>query len=204
MKSIIKVPLFLLTMCLVSVSFSALSAFCSLRDPISAVNYFYPEGYKYRSIMASITEETRKQVQNILPFTLHRSEVGQHTLYLVVNKHLPQGFVQARSELTQWGIIELAWQMSLDIEIENVYFQRCRSPKCNESLAKAFSKQLKNKNIKELLLLLSPDGDKLITDFSSDPDINVLWLLTIKSGLKTLVVTQTAWANDIHGLSTKG
>ena len=70
-------------------STNAHSAFCSLRDPVSAIQHMYGNDYQYRSVVASVTEQDREALKQRLPFTIHQSEVGKHTLYVLFKENEP-------------------------------------------------------------------------------------------------------------------
>lgn len=183
-------------------STSAHAAFCSLRDPVSAIHMLYKDGYEYRSLVTTVTEKDRARVKMQLPFTIHQSEVGKHTLYVVYENANRIGFLQARSEWAKWGLVEIAWAINNDRSIKGFYFQRCRSPQCNDTVSEQINTVLKNKNFTQLKMLLSDNGESLSlygkTQFKHAPD---LALLALRSALKTLAITDLSWENDINKLS---
>ena len=178
------------------------AAFCSLRDPVSAIQMLYEQGYEYRSVVTSITEEDRASVKEKLSFTLHQSEVGKHTLYVLYKDKKHVGFLQARSEWAKWGLIEIAWGINVDRSIKGFYYQRCRSPECNDHTIKNISSVLENKSFEELQALLSANGEELSpagkAAFKVAPQ---LALLTLHSALKTLAITDISWKNDINQIA---
>ena len=177
---------------------SAYAAFCSLRDPVSAIQILYKDGYQYRSIVTTVTEQDRLAVKEKLPFTIHQSEVSKHTLYVLYKEGQHAGFLQARSEWAKWGLVEIAWGINLDRSLKGFYFQRCRSPECNDIVVASINKQLQNKSFNELKSLLSANGETLSEvgkkTFKKSP---TLALLVLRSGLKTLAITDISWARDI-------
>ena len=178
---------------------SAHAAFCSLRDPVSAIQILYKGDYEYRSLVATVTEEDRLTVKKELPFTIHQSEVSKHTLYILYKNGEHAGFLQARSELAKWGLVEIAWGINLDRSLKGFYFQRCRSPECNESVVNNINKVLHNKGLEQLKLYISVDGEALSeAGESAFPTSPTLALLVLRSALKTLAITDISWAKDIE------
>ncbi len=179
-------------------SSSAYAAFCSLRDPVSAMQILYEDGYQYRSVVATVTEQDRLAVKEKLPFTIHQSEVNKHTLYVLYKDRKATGFLQARSEWAKWGLVEIAWAINLDRSLKGFYFQRCRSPECNDSVVQSINKQLHNKSFAQLKSLLTLDGVALSETgkkaFSTSPTLS---LLVLRSALKTLAITDISWAKYI-------
>ena len=178
------------------------AAFCSLRDPVSAIQMLYEEGSKVRSIVVNITENNRIAVKQRIPFTIHQSEVGKHTLYVVYKNDEHKGFLQARSELAKWGLVEIAWAINVDRSIKGFYYQRCRSPQCNDVITEHINNVIKGKSFTQLKALLNESGESLSLDgiesFKYAPS---LALLTLRSALKTLAITDISWKEDIEKLS---
>lgn len=178
------------------------AAFCSLRDPISAIQMIYEQGYQFRSVVTTVTEEDRQSIKQQLPFTIHQSEVGKHTLYVLYKSDKHAGFLQARSEWAKWGLVEIAWAINVDRSIKGFYFQRCRSPECNDNTQQSINAVLKNKTLPQLKRLLSTNGETLSPEgqkaFVIAPQ---LALLTLRSALKTLVITDISWKKDIEQIA---
>jgi hypothetical protein len=195
--------LLLLLMIELLVMSPANAAFCSLRDPVSAINLLYGQGYEYRSLVNNVTEQDRLLVKQQLPFTIHQNEVGKHTLYILNKEGQQDGFLQARSEWAKWGFVEIAWAINVDRSIKGFYFQRCRSPECNDKVVKNINKQIHNKNFKQLKALLSDDGKSFSVEgeqaFKVAPK---LALIVLHSALKTLAITDVSWKSDIDKLNS--
>ncbi|SFG84590.1 hypothetical protein [Neptunomonas qingdaonensis] len=174
------------------------AAFCSLRDPVLAIQRLYPGVTRHRSIVRPIDQEIRNQVAARLPFTLHHNEIGKHTLYQVMDDDHLIGFVQARSELSDWGMVEIAWAISPDMRIVGLIFQRCRSSDCNETLKNKVLVAFRGRSFTRLLGLMSADGESLSEEGKAffSPD-SAMPLLMLSSALKTLAVTELAWGDVI-------
>jgi len=180
-------------------SINAWAAYCSLRDPVMAIRTLYPQSNQYRSLVKTITTEARTNIAQRLPFTLHFNEIGRHTLYVAKQKNTPVGFVHARSELSEWGVIEIAWAITPDFKVHDFYFQRCRSPACNERLRTRLLVDIKNKSVGELLLMLSTDGKSLAPEYFDDyQNDNDLVLSLIRSSLKTIAATEFGWFEEVR------
>ncbi|MDX2370254.1 MAG: hypothetical protein QNK36_17915 [Colwellia sp.] len=199
MKKINIIILFLIIEILTIASVNA--AFCSLRDPISAIQMLYEEGYEFRSLVTTITEQDRISVKQDLPFTIHQSEVGKHTLYILYKNNVHEGFLQARSEWAKWGLVEIAWAINVDRSIKGFQYQRCRSPQCNESVVQYINNVIQNKNASQLKVFLSENGETLSAEGKEQfKQATALTLLTLRSALKTLAITDISWKKDIEQL----
>lgn len=180
------------------------AAYCSLRDPVSAIRTLYPEANSHRSVVQSITEKTRRKIAQRLPFTLHFNEIGRHTLYVISQNNMSIGFVHARSELSDWGLIEIAWAITPDLTINNLFFQRCRSPQCNEKLKQQVLNDLKGKKINDILLMLDNTGQALAPDISHRYfGVENLALALLRSSLKTITATEYGWQDTIQQIQRK-
>ncbi len=175
------------------------NAYCSLRDPIAAIHHLFPEATDHQSIVKTVGKDARNNVSEQLPFTLHFNELGKHTLYVALQDGTPTGLIHARSELSDWGIIEIAWALNLDLSIKNFYIQRCRIPACRDNNIDYLRNKLKDKTFNQINEFLSLDGKTLEIDISDkSKDIRSLSLSIIQSALKTISVTKLVWKDDIE------
>ncbi len=189
----------LLLALLIGIPKAADAAYCSLRDPIVAIQTLYPNATQHRSIVRPIDKKIRREIAKLLPFTLHYKEIGRHTLYLVNNEDESIGFVQARSEASDWGLVEIAWAISPDMTIDGMVLQRCRGPQCNAALKNQVQHALYGKSFSQLLTLLSADGNALSNESKSTiGGAQPLLLTMLRSALKTLAVTELAWGDVVE------
>ncbi len=180
------------------------AAFCSLRDPILAIQHLYPNYNRYRSIVRPIDREVRNRVSQRLPFTLHYNEIGKHTLYLISENDSALGFVQARSELSDWGLIEIAWAITPELTIKGLDFQRCRSPQCNDDVKSQIQSAIGGMSFQDLVQLINADGSDLTDNAKSlFPQNRRLHLTIVRSALKTLAVTELAWGDIVSTIQFK-
>lgn len=179
----------------------AYGAYCALRDPVETINQLYPDYKSYRSIVRVIDQDIRASVTEKMPHnTLHFSELGRHTLYVVFDQSAaPLGYVHVRSEESDWGLVEAAWAIDLEMKIADFRFQRCRSME-KKTLERAdFKSQIIGKDFYSLSPLLSEDGNSINkANLKVDDRATSLAAAVVKSGLKTLLVTQLAWQKEIE------
>lgn len=169
-------------------------AYCALRDPVGAIQTFYPGYNSYRSHVGQVGQDLRQVLKERLPYPLHFNEFGKHTLYIVYKDKEPQGLVHARTEKGDWGLDEVVWSLGLDLTVENFRFQRSRSRMKDEVQNPAFKALLAGKGFDELLRLLTPDGTALAQHHAGLPaEAEALAAIVIRSALKTIIVTQFVW-----------
>lgn len=174
------------------------AAYCSLRDPVLAINTLYSGATTHRSVVKTITGKTRNAIAQRLPFTLHFNELGRHTIYVAYYQDKPLGFVHARSELSDWGLIEIAWALTPDLTIDDFFFQRCRSPECSESLRQRVLADIKGQSLDNILALMDKSANALVPELAQKyKGESELVLSLLRSALKTIAATQYGWPNTV-------
>lgn len=174
-------------------------AYCELRDPTRSIRSLFPKSTNYQSVVRTIDKASRKRINSLIPLKdgLHFNELGQHTLYTVYQKKRPVGFVHVRAEQSRWGLIEVAWAISLDLKIIDFRFQRCRNPR-KRALQKEENKAfLKLKSLKELRALLTKEDESLKSSKNIVPGAEQLSAALVRCAIKTLVTTAVSWRSEV-------
>ncbi|MEM7247597.1 MAG: hypothetical protein AAF533_19830 [Acidobacteriota bacterium] len=180
-------------------------AYCALRDPVREIHELYPEATDYRSLVRTVGDAARRQVETTLSFQPHFNELGRHTLYAVLDDIQPLGLVHVRSEKGRWGLVEMAWALDFDLRIVDFRLQRCRDPARRTIEADAFRQQIMGKRLDEIAQLLTPDGDAIETDRLDVPErARPLAAAVLRCALKTSVVTGAVWEDDLRFLRMEG
>lgn len=186
----------LLFSCLASTVFA--QAYCALRQPHRAQQILFPKSTQLETFTDEVTTKHRIAVQEELNFSIHKDELGLHTLYASfvdqegTLKHL--GYIHVRSEQGEWGLIEITWALYPDLTIKAFTFQRCRESAREEIQSEAFTKLIHKKTAKELRVYLNADGSALKTPLSIlSKDAQSLGFRMIRSALKTIAVTRAVW-----------
>ena len=162
-------------------------AYCALRDPVNTIYELFPEANSYRSSVKTVGREARQAVLDQLPFSIHFNELGRHTLYIALRDGVPLGFVHARSESGEWGISEFAWAMSVEMKITAIKIQRSRDPQARKMGRDELDGLVKGKGLAGLK-----------EDFNADQNLGGLHKLLLKSALKTLVITEQVWSDEVR------
>lgn len=170
-------------------------AFCALRDPIQQINALFPGYSDYESEVKSINASTANAflAQRNVPVTLHAKEIGKHTLFYVRDAVDLIGMVHVRSEPGNWGLVEIAWSLTIDGKIKDYRFQRCRGGFCSDAESEDFRARFRGLAIDDLPQLFDPDGDIKPVDLQSGQQ---LWETMVRSAVKTLVLTEAFWLKD--------
>ena len=173
-------------------------AYCALRDPVRTMQEFYPSSTGHRSIVRLVDTDARERVGERLPFNLHWNELGKHTLYVAFDGARPMGLVHVRSEKGRWGLVEIAWSLDLDGKVRGFRYQRCRSRARGDVENESFESQLRGKTVDALTSMLTDDGRAIDpTRVEVPAGAEKLAATTIRSGVKTLVVTEEVWSSDL-------
>ncbi len=176
-------------------------AYCALRDPVSQIYSVCPEADNYRSVVRTIDESAREAITTRVPYPMHFTELGRHTLYVGIEGRRPVGLVQARSERSRWGLVEVIWSFDLDLRVADFALQRCRARSADrkEIESDAFKSLVRGRSFDELLTLVSADGKSLSPEVAGliqgDPG---LALAVLRCGIKTVAATEAAWSADVQ------
>ncbi len=174
-------------------------AYCSLRDPVAQIAKLYPQKNNQLSIVKTVDDNIRAQVQVALPRNdLHFSELGKHTLYVAMQGKKSLGYVHVRSEQSKWGLVEIVWAIDSNFRITNFAFQRCRSPKKKAAEEQQFKDVFIGKNYQELRELLSSDGitaKKSVLEKTQSA--SELTNVVLRCALKTLLLTEILWGEEL-------
>jgi hypothetical protein len=177
-------------------------AFCALRDPVAQIYQLYPQADSYRSIVRTIDENTRQKAMKLLPGQqLHIDELGRHTLYVAMKKEQPIGIVHVRSEQSRWGLIEIAWALDLNLTVIDFDFQRSRALGQQIVKQQSFKQLLIGKNFAQLSEYIDQQGNLINPQFNFQAQkAPELAKVVLVNALKTLLVTQLAWSQELQQL----
>jgi hypothetical protein len=178
-------------------------AYCALRDPVRKIYRLFPEATSYRSIVHEIDESTQQQVKSSIPFSIHKDELGQHTLYIAMDEQTPLGIVHSRSEVGLWGLIEIVWAFDFDMNVVDFEFQRCRERACKLVENLGFRQILQEKSTAELSAMLDQDQMAYPANIANDEEAKVLAKTIIRSAIKTARVTELSWHDELLRFKAK-
>ena len=113
------------------------------------------------------------------------------------------GLVHVRSEQSQWGLVEIAWGISKDLKIDGFAFQRCRSA---DKYKLEVPKDTGTFNGKRLEALKSyydfEAAEPTQTYTNAIGYTGELGEVLLKCGMKTLLVTELVWWQDIDTIES--
>ncbi|WDE97369.1 hypothetical protein PQO03_05310 [Lentisphaera profundi] len=193
---------YLLSTLFIFTSLGYSQGYCALRHPQSKINILYPECQNFETIISTIDDQTRLDVEQHLGFPLYFYEIGRHNLYAVKKETDLLGIVHARSEKSKWGLVEIIWSLDLNLNIDDFTFQRCRTSAKNRLLDDSFKKIIRGKNFTEIKAILKNlVNNELYQNLNNDQKI--LTEILLKSAIKTIALTESSWADEIKKLRLK-
>ncbi len=191
MRSALSIIVFI--WCLVVSSSSAAVAYCALRDPVSAIQHFYPGYTSYKALDGRVDSSVRAVLNAQLP-GVHFSEFGTHTLYVVFKDFEVIGYVHARTEKGDWGLDELIWALSPELRVNEMRYQRSRSAGRVLVDSPEFLDWLSGRDLAQMVELLTPEGTSLRERPAFIPEeYEATAVIVVRSAVKTLVITDHVW-----------
>lgn len=173
-------------------------AYCNLRDPETIIYDLYPDATSYKSIVRTVDENVRQHVSANLPFSIHFNELGKHTLYIPVKDSKPLGIVHVRSESGSYGLSEIVWSLTPNMEVRDFEFQRCRSRARHYVESDEFKKQIIGMRFNELKALLDSSGQQIAEGkLKVNENSKTMASALIRSALKTIAVSRSGWKREI-------
>ena len=175
--------------------------FCALRQPTLTFQEAFESDLRMLSVDREVTEAHREKIGNLLPFTIHRNELGTHTLYAAIgdDESQAEGYIHVRSERGRWGLTEMAWILTPRLKVKEMRVQRCRSNSGEYLESLGFQKLIRGMGLEEMRKMVSADGSTLDEAFVKriPAENQMVALMAIRSGLKTILTTQLVWERTL-------
>ncbi len=178
-------------------------AYCALRDPMHDIYEMFPSATAYKTVVRTVDIDARATVDELVPVPLHVNELGRHSLYFAAKEGAPIGVVHVRSELSEWGLVEVAWALDLDLRVVDFAFQRCRSSGRDVLERAEFGDRLRGRSLEGLLELVTADAGAIRADrLAVDESAASLAAVVLRCGIKTIAVTGVVWEADLRAART--
>ncbi|MGB0579195.1 MAG: hypothetical protein ACPGVU_05780 [Limisphaerales bacterium] len=172
-------------------------AFCSLRDPNSYVRQFFPESTTYKSVVRKVSREMAHRLTADKGVEFDPREFGNHTLYVVYQDKTVVGFLQAHSEVVDWGLAEVVWATDNEGKLKRFAFQRCRSPQRRSVDVDKVQDVFKGLSETDLRTKLSHYGvEGFVKDAGLSPKANKLMHGVVNGALKMQVLLREIWGDE--------
>lgn len=179
-------------------------AYCLLRDPDREIEALFPDADSKRSSVGKIDRAVYDKVSERLgSFSLYFSELGRHTMYFPQKDGEPIGLLHSRAVETKYGLFEVVWAFDINLKVKDFSIQRCRSRSSRKLESDEFRAQFKGKGFDDLKTLISADAKTLTGGIKAPTGTEALVVALIKNGLKTIAVSEEAWAEDLAEIRKK-
>ena len=171
---------------------------CALRNPDRQIYAMFPGATSYRSAVANVDSRVKPAIEKALGNPISFTDLGKHTIYLVLRHGVPIGFVHARSEIGKRGSVELVWAMDLDLMIKDFRVQRSREKYTDVIKSAAFRDHLVGKDLEVLRRYLT-DGNTAV-DLSAlqiGHEMETIAHTVVLCGAKTRIITDIAFRDSV-------
>jgi len=159
----------------------------------------FPEADAYSGIKREVEQKHRRSIEAKLPFKVHFNELGKHELLVAFRGRRPAGLVYCRTEEAEWGLVEIAWHMTLDRRIVGFQFLRGRSRYLKTLEHGPLATDLGGSNFDQVAQLVAAH-DKLDHSGRADSLVSIE-RTTLRSAAKVLAILETVWQDQIETLS---
>lgn len=155
----------------------------------------FPEGLSYSRIVRDVGADARAEVERRLPFKVHFDELGPHTLFVAFRAKRPIGLVYLRSEVAEWGLVDIAWALDLDLRVVRFQFLRGRHRHLEGLANSPFARDLVGRDFAGVSGLLRDGASVHVQEGAKELANTVL-----RSCAKALLVTDTVWREEVEKL----
>ena len=158
----------------------------------------FPDANAYSRIERKIDREARAAIEKALPFRVHFNELGKHTVFVAFRGRRPLGLVYTRNEESEWGLTEIGWHLSLDLQVVGFEFVRSRSLHRERLMRSAFPASIQGQSLERIAARLH--GKNLKAREVPPKGTEELANTVLRSAAKALVVTGVVWRREIEKL----
>jgi hypothetical protein len=164
----------------------------------AAIFSAFPEADAYRCIRRDVDQDARRRIEQVLPFTVHFNEIGEHCLMVALRGRRPVGLVYLRTEEGEWGLTDIAWHVALDLRVLSFQFVSGRSLHMQQLEASRFARDIAGLDLQQL-------RGRIVARAADDEGrqkqgLEALTTVTLRSAAKTLAVIDTVWSHEIEKL----
>ncbi len=177
---------------------------CALRNPDRQIYEIFPEATSYRSVLGNVDSTLRSEIEEGVGGPISFNDLGKHTLYVVLRRAKPIGFIHARSEIGRRGSLELVWALDLDLTVKDFRVQRSREKSTEIIKASNFRARLVGRDYQGLRQFLTAGTRAADLEALQVPqEAGSIAQTVVHSGVKTLVITALVFENAVSRAGTR-
>ncbi|MFN7672499.1 MAG: hypothetical protein ACK5S5_18945 [Planctomycetota bacterium] len=158
----------------------------------------YPESDGYSRIERDVGPSHRRLIERRLPFKVHFNELGKHGLLVAFRSRRPVGLLYERSEESDWGLVEIAWHVTLDLRIAGFEIVRGLGRDAKDLPESPFADQLAGASFDEVVAQLAALDES--TRLAPATPRQSFTRTVLRSAAKALAVTTAVWDREIEKL----
>ncbi len=174
------------------------AANCALRNPDRQIFQIFPDATNHRTVVARVDDDMKRRIDQLLGSPLTRTDLGKHTLYVVLKRDIPIGFVHARTESGRRGSVELVWALDLDLTIRDFRVQRSREQHTDLVETDAFRETMTGRDLAGLRTLLTVGNDDVdLSTLGVPQNARSIAHCVVLCGIKTRIITELAFRETL-------
>jgi hypothetical protein len=155
----------------------------------------YPEADGYSRIERDVGPSHRRVIEHRLPFKVHFNELGQHSLMVAFRSRRPVGLLYQRTEESDWGLVAIAWHVTLDLRIAGFEVLRGLGRDAKEVPESTFADQLAGATYDQVVARLAV-LEEAVRRAPVSPR-QAFTRTVLRSAAKTLAVTTAVWDREV-------
>lgn len=174
-------------------------AFCSIRQPYAVIQSLFLDIDKpvYRSFMRDFSKESAEKLRQQHQLEFDIRELGTHDIYAVFDQKTFRGVAHSHTEQADYGLAEVILATDENLKLKDFSFQRYRKQFESESIRSVF----RGKTSVELSAMLQPEAmDRFLATYGLEPRAEPLLRAILVSSIKTLVLIESEWGEDLAPL----
>lgn len=158
----------------------------------------FPEADAYSCIRRDVDQAARLAIEQRLPFKVHFNELGEHELLVAFRGRRPVGLLYLRTEEAEWGLVDIAWHLTLDLRVLGFEYMRGRGRHQSTLEDSPLAEDLVGARFADVTALLAKRADAGRAQRREGAE--ALAVTTLRSAAKTLAVVEVVWAPEIEKL----
>ncbi len=181
------------------------AANCALRKPCRQIYQIFPDATRHRTVVATVDDDVKRRIEEVLGSPLTRTDLGKHTAYVVLKGRVPIGFVHARTENGKRGSVELVWAMDLDLTIRDFRVQHSHENHTELIKTDAFRETMTGRDLAGLRTMLTVGNDDVNLAMLGLPQsARSIAHCVVLCGIKTRIITELAFADSFTPARLRG
>ncbi len=175
---------------------------CALRDRTRSVYELYPESTAFSTFVGYFSLSQGKRLEKEVGVDVRLADLGATTVCVPLIDTSPVGFLQARADLGELGLVELVWALDLDLRVREVRVQRSRETHSATIRDASFREQFVGKGLRDLVAWKNDPTTGVVA--SVPKDARPLVTLFVESGIKAAAILSRTFDDEVRSARLLG